>query len=197
MSNEPFTVAGENQLGVDRIATSPLAYILYENPLGIFRGAPGAPRLSPWATVTPVTAGGTVRYADSYRYNLIQTMSRGNWQMMTKVMVLATGTLRATFSTIRPSEGELKAKLVRIRGEATTDISGDFTHSSASGSASIGQTVTTFDVLPGDSIVLAARFSSEDPSTGYGAVDNFRLRTAGEYFWAIGGGSMVLETEPP
>ena len=192
----PFNTAGEAQLGVDRVATAPTAQLLYDNPLAIARGAPQAPRISPWAMVQPVAAGDNIRYADSYRYNLTQPQAAGDWQVMTKATLLCVGQLRATFSTIRPNSGTFRAKLVRIRGLVTTDITGDFEHGSGSSSASIGRTVTAFDVEPGDSVVLAARFSSGDPSTSSAAVDNFRLRTSGAFFWAIGGGSLVLGSTP-
>jgi hypothetical protein len=194
--SEEFEPQGEPQLGVNRIATSPTATALYGNPLAIIRGAPSAPRISPWAVVVPVTAGNTIRYADPFNRRFTQPQTPGSWTMLVAAKVIATGTVRVFWSTGRPGEGSITTKIIRYRGTAVANMTSDQQHSSGSSDANKDYTATSVDVLPGDSLQLVARFGSDDPAASNGSAYNFRIGTAGEYPWVEGGGSLVMGNSP-
>ena len=193
--SQPFNVADQLQLGVDRIATSPTAYILYENPLAMFRGAPGAPRLGAWGVVVPVEAGDNVRYSDELRSAISIIDTPGVFTLLKQVMILAAGTVRVTYKTIRPNTGNLTTQVIRIR-RVTIDLQAEHAHSSGSGDGTILRTVTSVTVEPGDSIAIQGRFTSDDPAGSRAAVTEFNIRTSAAYIWAMGGGSLVLPNEP-
>lgn len=196
--SEPFNSIGEFQLGVDRIATSPTAYVLYENPLAMFRGAPAAPRLSPWALANVVEAGASVRYSDSANTPIIQDATPGVWMVMKQVTVLASGTVRVRYQTRRPVgiPSTITTKVTLGRGITLTDLTGDQTHSRTSSSAVIDRELASATIQPGDSIQIHARFQSGDASLSYAGVQNFTLGTSGGYLWALGGGALVVGSEP-
>lgn len=186
---QPFNSIGELQLGVDRIATSPTAYVLYENPLALFRGAPGAPRISPWALAArTVAAGDAIRYNDAGPH---AGPALNDLHTVRSVVVFCKGTLRVQTQTIRPSAGTTRFAFRRVRGLALDNFLTSEQHSS--GSSDVTRAYS-FDipVEPGDAIQLMLRNSGEEmPRVGY-----FRLRTSGARIWAIGPGSMDVPAEP-
>lgn len=171
------------------------ALALRDNPIAIVEGRPGAPRISPWATVESVSAGDTVRYSDPGRRNVIHPLVPGVFETAFSATVLASGTIRVKWDSIRPTDGTLTSKCVRVRGTTVADQGSDVSHSSGSGSSSV---TTTRDVTvePGDAIQIYARFSSGDAAASRGAVDDFTIGTTGGYLWVLGGGSLVLSSEP-
>ena len=195
--SEQSVSLGETQLGVDRIATSPTAYAFYDNVPAMARGAPGAPRISPWATIPEgtVAVGSTVRYAD------LQTPAGWDRQSTVQaaaVQVWCTGTLTVSFrqywEVLAGSPGNIQANIRRLRGTSETIIA-TWNRSStdpATRSADVA-------VLPGDSIMIAHRGRDNNPGQqAISLIDQFRISvSAGSpQFWIVGPGSVVLPAAP-
>lgn len=180
---------GEGIRAIDGLA-------LRDNPIAIAEGAPDAPRISPWAVRTVVAAGDNVRYTDMGNEYVSRYQVPGLFTTTKRVTLLCSGTVRVNYTTLRPNSGTLTTQVVRYRGTASANQGGSVTHSSGSGSSALNRTVSSVAVLPGDSIVVIARFTSSDPLASFGGVTNFTISTDGGYLWALGGGSLVLDTEP-
>ena len=171
---------------------------LRDNPIAIGEGRPGAPRLSPWAATSTVAAGDSVRYADMARAGLTRAMGT-SFLVSKSVTIFASGTVRVKYQTGRPvvaaGSSTITTQVLRYRGTAST-LLGEQSHGSGSGSETINRTVTSVDVLPGDSIVLQARFTSGDDLSATASIQNFTIETSGGRFWAFGGGSLDFGSEP-
>jgi hypothetical protein len=162
---------------------------LRDNPAAIARGAPGAPRITPWATVVPVTAGGNLRYNDQGPHG---GQPLNDMHPVVSATVFCQGTLSVQTQTIRPSAGTTRAQIRRVRGLATTSFPGSAWEHSANSGDTTKVWAVDIDVEPGDALQLMMRNSGGvAPRAGY-----FRLRTGGEFFWALGSGSLVMPVEP-
>ena len=173
------------------------ALALRDNPAAIARGAPDAPRISPWATIPEgtVAAGSTVRYAD---LQVPTGWARQNTVQAAAVQVWCTGTVTVSFrqywELLTDSAGNIQANIRRLRGTSETIIA-SWNRSStdpATRSADVA-------VLPGDSIVINHR--GRDNVAGQHAIsliDQFRISvSAGSpQFWIVGPGSVVLPAAP-
>lgn len=196
--SEQFVSLGETQLGVDRIATSPTAYALYENVLAFFRGSPTSrakQALSPWAVVpaTAVSAGAVIRYAD---LSTPAINDRHEVAVAASVMMMCSGTVRVSFTQSRViltgTPGDINAGVRRLRG--TTETLLESWNSTGSNARSVD-----VDVQPGDSIMVTHR--GRDNVAGQQAISKislFRIGVASgnPHFWCFGPGSLLLSAEP-
>lgn len=191
-----WTPIPDAALGEDAPIRSVDVLALRDNPAALARGAPGAPKISPWAMQREIAAGDVLRYADPFNFRLTQPQAAGNWTHIVGVMVLASGTLRVRYSTGRPNSGIIRTQVRRARGTTVVAVGGEEQHSSGSSNTVQNRTVASIDVEMGDSIMMTARFDSVDPSSSSASIFNFRLLTSGAHFIAIGGGSLVTTAEP-
>jgi hypothetical protein len=181
---EQFNTAGSSQLGANQILTAPTVQLLYDNPLALFRGAPGAPRLAPWALEASTTAGDTVRYQDPRTFRT--TSGGGNNDAAFIVTVMAEGGLRLKFG-----QGGVNstAVLFRLRAGAVTTIN-SWNRNGSSIARSEDLTVEY-----GDTYYLEHR-TTGTAGTDQVFVSDFRLCTDGGYFWVLPPGMVFDLTEP-
>ena len=168
--SEQFVSLGETQLGVDRIATSPTAYAFYENVPAMARGAPGAPRISPWALVTEINTGTTVVYQRAEPI----THASNQWVRRVDERLLNFGSLQFIYDFRRTSgSGKVFTEIYRIRGTTETQFGSTF--SAGPGPlVNVTQNITGIEV--GDRVVLRTRCQNSD---GVMEVVDFRMRTSG------------------
>jgi len=154
---------------------------LRDNPIAIARGAPGAPRLSPWAAVPDASAAtGT-----QLRYRINGPFSNAEQQqtVATAVMVTVNGTVRVDFDQSKEildgSPGNIQATIERQRGAAVTVIQSWETNGSAARTVNVA-------VQPGDSIVLRHRGRVQTGGLAASNLTNFRISTsAGSPFFLL------------
>lgn len=168
MSGEAFVERAAADLDPDKIATSPTAYALYENPLAIARGDPAAPRISPWA-LERIAAG------DEVRYENLDAQANGT---TVYVEVLAfpfiqKGSVRVSFEHARTSGSGSNSEVeLLVDGVVVT-------------SWTVGGTWTEriYDVtglVPGSYLVLQHRMQSTAATS---SVRYLRMSTAGTDLW--------------
>jgi len=187
MSGEQYVELAENELGVDKIATSPTAYAFFENLLAVIRGAPTAPSVSPWAFArTAVTAGEQVRMRDDRRYRT----DRNTHERAYVVTLMNNGVVRCAVRGGRSlgSDGQFEVRFIRRRANVETTLS---TQSTTGGNFE----TFTYDmtIQGGDSVCLDIR------STSSGSTMSsvwFELRTTGEILHPFTGGAWYFGTEP-
>lgn len=172
-----------------RIAVAQTAQAFKDNWISGFEGAPGAPRISPWAFLQVVEAGDVVRYHQPGESHAFQ----GNDELQAfPTTILARGVVRVSVSHRANSGadgGSARIEIIRVRG-TTVASQGSWTRND-------GQSfiVRTADVAvePGDMICILHRRNS---GSGISRAALFTLSTSGAWFWALGGGSLVLPAEP-
>lgn len=168
MSGEAFTTRGTADLDPDKIATSPTAYALYENPLAIARGDPAAPRISPWA-LERIEAGDEVRYENL----TAQTNNTTSFVEVLAFPFIQKGSIRITLEHSR-SSGSGSNSEVQILVDGVVETSW-----------SVGGTWTerSYDltgIVPGTYVVVQHRMASTDATS---SVRNLRMSTAGTDLW--------------
>ena len=187
MSDEAFNALGSGQLGTNKIVTSPTAQALYENAIGMFRGAINAPRIEPWAFQGTVTAGTSLRYQIPWT----STTDIPEYQGAFGVTIMATGSVTVRCTQARNSPGVCDMRLRRYR--PSTQNYTTINEWSRDG-ASI-EREDNVDVVYGDMIYIESKVASL-VAGGWARVWGFEIRTGGEYPWFLPPGMGPFVAQP-
>ena len=165
----------DSQLEPKAPVTSELMFQLRDNPLAMFEGAVGAPRLK-FSALDPVTAGSSIR---KRHLGANSGVGGSNYQTGLIHGFLQEGSVRCVISF---NSGQMDTfRIRRIRNGVTT------TMASKSGSGTLTSDVS---VIHGDIVFLEA---SGDATTASGTFDAYMQVASGQYLWVGNGSDSYLE----
>ena len=178
-----YNALGEPQLGVDKVATSPTAYALYDNPIAIAEGADGAPRIRPKAVAGTEVAAGTTRTVflsplEHRTYSKVITDQAG---IAFAYTIAQTGTIRFSFQHAKGGEGgEITARVYRNETQIAIWDSGSNTYTT--------RTITSLSVAAGDRLLIR---HSVGATPEYSSIRNIMIQTTGDHVWLLPYGMRV------
>jgi len=144
------------------------ARALRDNPKAIARGAPGAPRISPWAEAREIASGSVVVYQEPL---IIQATT--TWVSRVEERLLNSGSLQFIWDQRRVSgTGTIRTQVFIRKGTTETAVGAE---------AETGNTLTTYTrtitgIEWGDTVILRTRMRDSDAA---GHITDFRMRTTG------------------
>ncbi|PQV52899.1 hypothetical protein LX70_04005 [Defluviimonas denitrificans] len=160
-----YTTVTDIETGHKKPVTTSLLRRLRDNPIAMFEGASGAPRLDVDALENP-TLGDVVRYSDASTYS---SGTGFTYTAAWKYLFVQTGEVRLTF-TQAPASGSNSETQVVLNGSVLTTYS-----TSTTAARSIDLTIAKGDVLE-------LRHRANNASNA-ASLTLIRLKTAGENLW--------------
>lgn len=160
-----YTTVTDIETGHKKPVTTSLLRRLRDNPIAMFEGASGAPRLDVDALENP-TLGDVVRYSDASTYS---SGSGVTYVPAWKYLFVQTGEVRLTF-TQTPAGGSTSDLQLVLNGSVLTTYS-----TSTTAARSIDLTIAK-----GDTLLIQHRANHGANSASLSLI---RLKTAGENLW--------------
>lgn len=173
----------EQQLGVDKVATSPTAFALYNNPIAIAEGAAGAPRIRPAAVAGTEVAAGTARtvYLNPLEHRTFARTSVDQAALAFAWTVAQTGTIRLSLQHAKAGEdGDVDVQVFKnetlVQAWATSSTS------------FVTRIITSLAITAGDRLAIR-HWAGASPD--YARLINITIQTTGGHLWLLPYGMRV------